>query len=113
MIGIVVNQGFLWFFTEGVGVYYLYSSLISIELSILSNFILNDAFTFGGRRTGNVASRLLKYNLTCIVGSVLNYVSLWLLTDWLHIYYLISNLMGIVIAFAWNYGISFKWVWKK
>jgi dolichol-phosphate mannosyltransferase len=111
-IGIVVNQGLLWFLTEIFGIYYLYSALMSIEMSILSNFILNDHFTFGGEKR-DVASRLLKYNLTCIVGSVLNYILLWVFTDLLHVYYLISNLLGIVIAFAWNYSVSVKWVWKK
>jgi dolichol-phosphate mannosyltransferase len=111
-IGIVVNQGLLWFLTEIFGIYYLYSALMSIEMSILSNFILNDHFTFGGEKR-DVTSRLLKYNLTCIVGSVLNYILLWVFTDLLHVYYLISNLLGIVIAFAWNYSVSVKWVWKK
>ena len=44
--GLVVNEGFLWFFTEFVGFYYLISSLIAIEASIISNFFLNNYWTF-------------------------------------------------------------------
>ena len=45
--GVVVNVGFLFFLTERFGLYYLLSGLIGIEASIISNFFLNDLWTFG------------------------------------------------------------------
>ena len=113
--GILVNQGLLWLLTEVLGLYYLYSSLVSIEASILSNFVFNDLWTFRDKRAASspLVIRLLKYNLLCAVGSSFNYLILWFFTDILHFYYLVSNLFGIAAAVAWNYTISLNWAWVK
>ena len=113
--GVVVNQGLLWLLTDRIGMYYLYSALISIESSIISNFILNDIWTFRDIRSlaGSVFHRFIKYNILCIAGAALNYVILWSLTDFAHLNYLISNLCGIAAAATWNYLISLKWAWAR
>jgi len=113
--GTFVNLGLLWLLTDVFGIYYLHSALISIEASIMSNFILNDSWTFKDIKLlgGSVLHRFLKYNLLCLAGSLLNYLVLWLLTDFAHFNYLISNLFGIVVAFTWNYLVSLKWAWSR
>jgi dolichol-phosphate mannosyltransferase len=113
--GVLVNEGILWLLTEFGILPYYYSSLIGIEASIISNFMLNDYFTFSDRRAGNTRSffyRLLKFNLTCAAGAAIQYGILRLFTDVFHVYYLISNLVGIALAFIWNYTLSLVWTWK-
>jgi dolichol-phosphate mannosyltransferase len=113
--GILVNMGLLWLLTEFAGLFYLLSAAISIETSIVSNFILNDFFTFPDRRLPGAKSfftRLLKYHLVSITGLGVNMVVLWFLTDVLGIYYLISELGGIAAATLWNYSLSTWWTWK-
>jgi dolichol-phosphate mannosyltransferase len=113
--GVLVNQGLLWIITEKFGLYYLHSALISIEISILSNFVFNDLWTFGDirRTTNHPFYRFIKYNLLCAVGSLLNYAILWFFTDIMHLYYIISNLFGMVAAISWNYFMSLKWAWSS
>lgn len=113
--GVIVNEGILWILTEFAGIKYYYSSLVAIEASIISNFLLNDRFTFSDRSKGNKASlfsRLLKFNLTCAAGAVIQYGALLLFTEVFGWNYLLSNLIGIVIAFVWNYILSMVWTWK-
>jgi dolichol-phosphate mannosyltransferase len=113
--GVVVNEGVLWLLTEFAGLQYYISSIFAIEASIISNFILNDHFTFSDRRTGKTGSffkRLLKFNLTCAAGAVIQYGFLLLLTEVAGLNYLLSNLIGIIIAFIWNYVLSLIWTWK-
>jgi dolichol-phosphate mannosyltransferase len=113
--GILVNMGLLWLLTEVAGLFYLLSAAISIETSIVSNFILNDFFTFPDRRLPGAKSfflRLVKYNLLCVAGLGVNMGVLWLLTDVLGIYYLLSQLVGIAAATLWNYILSTWWAWK-
>jgi len=113
--GILVNEGILWLLTEFGGLRYYISSLFAIEASIISNFILNDYFTFADRRTGKSRSfwaRLLKFNATCAAGAAIQYGILVLLTSVFGINYLISNLIGILVAFVWNYTLSLVWTWK-
>ena len=113
--GIGVNQGLLYILHSYYAIHLPISSIISIESSIISNFTLNNIFTFrnqsvpGARR---VMVRLLKFNLTCLVGLGINVGILLLLTNVFGIHYLISNLCGITIAFLWNYILSTWWTWS-
>ena len=113
--GILVNEGLLWLFTDGVGLFYLYSAMVSLEASIISNFTLNNLWTFKDRRLAgnNIFIRLLKYNIACLIGIGLNLFILWLLTENLGMHYLISNLFGIIVAAVWNYSASAKWIWMR
>lgn len=113
--GVLVNMGLLWLLTEAAGLPYLLSSAISIETAIISNFTLNDFFTFPDRRSPTIRSslnRLLKFNLVCLGGLAINLGVLWLLTDIFGVYYLISNLVGIAVAVLWNYTINTWWTWR-
>ena len=113
--GIVVNQGLLWLLTEFGGLQYYISAIFAIEASIISNFVLNDYFTFADRRTGRGKSfvvRLLKFNVTCLAGAGIQYGLLLLFTSVFGIHYLISNLIAIALAFLWNYFMSSWWAWK-
>jgi len=113
--GVLVNMGLLWLLTEVAGLFYLVSAAISIETSIISNFVLNDYFTFRDRRSPQVKSflsRLLKFNLVSLAGLGFNMGVLWLLTEVFGIYYLLSNLCGIAVATLWNYLVNTWWTWK-
>ncbi len=109
--GIFVNEGLLWLLTEFAGLFYLFSSIIAIEISILSNFILNDIWTFKRERKGKFLMRLGKFNLARIFTLIINFGALWILTS-LGLHYLVSNLIGIALATIFAYLISLWWVWK-
>ncbi|MGC9058506.1 MAG: glycosyltransferase [Candidatus Nanoarchaeia archaeon] len=109
--GIAVNEGLLWLLTEFVGLFYLVSSIIAIETSILSNFILNDVWTFRDCRKGNFIKRLIKFNVARIATLAINFGMLFLLTT-LGMHYLLSNLFGIALATIAGYLASVWWVWK-
>jgi putative flippase GtrA len=112
--GIFVNEGLLWFFTEIVGFFYLVSSVIGIEVSIITNFILNELWTFRDRSKGKkgIFGRGVKFNVVSVAGLVINISVLYFCTTFLGIYYLISNLIGICCAFLWNYFVNLGWTWK-
>lgn len=113
--GVFVNMGLLWLLTELAGLFYLLSSAVSIESSIISNFVLNDYFTFPDRRLPTAKSffsRLLKFNLVSLAGLPINIGVLWLLTEVFGIYYLLSNLCGIAVATLWKYLANTWWTWK-
>jgi len=113
--GVVVNMGALWLLTRFGGLPYYVSSLFAIELSIISNFALNDYFTFADRRNGNgnsFLSRLLRFNVTCAVGAAIQYGLLLLFTSVFGVHYLISNIIGIAAGTLWNYLVNVSWTWK-
>jgi dolichol-phosphate mannosyltransferase len=113
--GVGVNMGLLWILTEIAGLQYLLSAAIGIETSIITNFLLNDFFTFPDRRYLTVKStlnRLLKFNLVSIAGLAINLGALWLFTEVFGVYYLVSNIFGIALATLWNYGVNTYWTWR-
>lgn len=112
--GTLVNLGILRL-VDSVTNWSGYVALIpGIEVSIITNFLLNDFFTFSDRRVGKTKSffgRLLKYNLIALAGAAINYgVAAGLITVGLNIY--LADFIGIVIAFLWNYFLSTVWAWK-
>ncbi len=117
LTGVFVNEGALKFFTEVSHLYYVYSSILAVEIAIISNFVLNEFWTFRDRSTLrpgmlNRLGRLVKFNLICAVGGILNVVTLWALTDLAGLYYLYSNLIGIGISTIWNYGLNSNITWE-
>jgi dolichol-phosphate mannosyltransferase len=112
LTGVVVNEGLLILFVSG-GAYYVSASAVAIEVSILSNFILNDLWTFRDRRHGHVVTRLLKFNGLMLVGLVVNLAILYFGTDFLNVNYAVSNLVGIAVAFLVRYWLSVKYAWIK
>jgi dolichol-phosphate mannosyltransferase len=112
--GTVVNLGILRLvnaLTDWSG----YIALIpGIEVSIITNFTLNDYFTFGDRRTGNrtFVGRLLRFNLVSLTGAAINYGIAALLSQIVGLNIYLSDFIGIVIGFIWNYLWSNFWTWK-
>ncbi len=112
--GIIMNTGLLFLFTEYAHIYYIISSAFAIETSILTNFILNERWTFVNRECSIQSwwQRLFSYNLLAIGGMVVNMGILFLLTEYVGMYYLLANIIGIITAFTWNYVSNRNITWK-
>ena len=114
--GILVNMGFLWFFTEVVGFYYLLSSVLAIALAMISNFIWNDLWTWHDRGKSGIKAYFIRMFKFCLVSSVAGYIGnlgiLWILTHYFNLYYLISNLFGIAVGTILNYLLNNYWTFK-
>jgi dolichol-phosphate mannosyltransferase len=111
-IGVVVNEGLLFLF-QSAGVYFLLAGAVAIEISILSNFVLNDLWTFKDRRSGNAASRLVKFNILMLAGLVLNLAILYAGVDYFGMTAEVANLVGIAAAFFLRYALSVKYAWMR
>lgn len=44
--GLALNQGLIWFFTEQVGIFYLYSKMLSTCIILVYNFWIRKKFIF-------------------------------------------------------------------
>lgn len=104
----------LWLLAEMAGLYYIVSSLVAVELSILSNFLLNNAWAFQDRSRGVFRfSALVRYNLVCAGAIVGSTTLLYLLTAHLGLYYLLANLLAITVTSVWNFAVNATWTWKQ
>lgn len=110
--GVPVNEG-LVILLVFLRVDLLTAGAVAIEVSILSNFLLNDFWTFRDRRHGHIAVRLVKFNALMLVGLVVNLAILYGGTEYLGVHYAISNLLGIGAASLLRYWMSVKFAWIK
>lgn len=113
--GVGVNMGLLWLLTEYAGLVYLLSAAIAVETSIITNFLLNNFITFRGRNEPGARpffQRLLKFNLISLIGLGINIGLLSLFTEVFGIYYLVSNIIAIIIVTLWNYLLNTWWTWR-
>lgn len=112
--GIFINEGILYLLTEQVGLYYMISAVFAIQSAILNNFTFNHLWTFKDRREESVSilRRLGRFELVSMGGVAANLIILFILTSLFGIYYLISNLIAIVIAFSVNFSGNNLWTWR-
>ena len=114
--GIVVNMGLLWLLTTFAGIPDLVSLACAIEVSIVNNFIWNERWTFGGgegHRTGTTLHRFASFQLVSIGGALINWFLYLFLTRVGGVYWLLANLVAILVAFAWNYLVNRHITWKR
>ncbi len=113
--GVFVDMTVLYLLHDpsGLGWGLTRSKIVAAELAILNNFLWNDRWTFGDisrrQRGGRKrAIRLLKFNILCLMGLVLNVLLLNLLFNSLHINYLVANLLAIAVVTIWNFWMNLK-----
>jgi putative flippase GtrA len=110
--GVAVNEG-VFLLLRNLGLFYLYASALAIEISITTNFFLNDLWTFRDRRSGHMAVRMVKFNALMIFGLIAQLAIVYAVTDYLGIDPAISNLVGIGGAFIIRYFLSIRYTWMR
>lgn len=110
--GIFVNEGFLALFSKVLEIPVAYSSIGAIELSIISNFLLNNFWTWRERTEQPFWKKFLKYHtVTWASSGLVN----WGILQYLHgqgMEELIANLIGIAFGTAFNFILSHYWTFK-
>mgnify|MGYP002631884079 CR=1 FL=1 len=72
--GVVVNLGCLWLF-QRLGLRSSFASAWAIEVSILSNFVVNELWTFREHRhAGSPGGRAVRFQLVSLVGAALQWL---------------------------------------
>ncbi len=111
--GVLVNMGLLFILTRFFSVRLEIASPIAIEVSILTNFTLNNLWTFKKRNTHvPFWTRLFRYHLVTGLAGIVNYVVLLLLVNNFGLHDMLSNLIGILIGTAITYSLNSLWTWN-
>ena len=109
--GMAVNQGMLFFTKEYIHIPVKFAGIIAIETSIITNFLLNNFWTWKESRDNTFLQRLLRYHSVTAVSGVVNYLVLLSLTA-LGIYYILANLIGIGIGMLLNFVFNHIWTFQ-
>jgi putative flippase GtrA len=90
------------------------ASALATEAAIISNFLLNDGWTFrAARRHRPLAQRLLRFNGVALGGMAITAGALAALIRYSHLHLLLANLLAVGAATAWNYLVNSYWTWNE
>lgn len=106
--GTLVNTAVLTVLSRVLHLPLVASSVIAVELAIITDYLLNDRWTFGRRRPS--WRLLMQYNAATSVVLVATPAVLWLLVH-SGVHFLVANLAGIAVGTMLNVTTSTLWVW--
>lgn len=92
----------------------LISSILAVEVAIVCQFLLHERWTFRERpREGWGPLRFLKFNLSSAVSPIIVVVTVNTLTPIFGISPYISNTIGILAGFTWNWTVNTLVIWPQ
>ncbi|HEY9807219.1 MAG TPA: GtrA family protein, partial [Candidatus Obscuribacterales bacterium] len=115
--GLFVDMSVFYLLREGLQLGLTRSNIISVELAIINNFLWNDAWTFADvsrRQQGwrQRLKRLLKFNVICLMGLILNTLIVNALFNFFHTNEYVAKLIAIAVVLFWNFWINLKLSWR-
>ena|SRR5208337_2470909 len=102
--GVVIHLLTLYLLHAVMGLRYAVSLVFAIETAMVSNYILNNQWTFKEHRFFGLQwwKGLANYNLACLLGSAFNLAIGWYLVEkgipWFY-----ASVLGIWVGTSWNY----------
>lgn len=89
------------------------SSVISIETSIIFNFLMHDNWTFKSRsHEGWIILRFLKFNFSSIGSPIIQLSSILIFAKIFGLHEQIGLAVGVVCGLFFNYFVNILWIWK-
>jgi cellulose synthase/poly-beta-1,6-N-acetylglucosamine synthase-like glycosyltransferase len=113
MVGIAVmltGFGLLAAMVELLSVQPTVAKAIEVFISIQLNYVGNRLFTERGRDVGSWWSGLVRNNLTRATTAGVTMGAFWVLTQHLHVYYMVASAISVAGAMAMNYMFHRLWV---
>lgn len=110
-----VQMVLLWAFVEFGELNYLLGALIAIEITIIFQYVLNNAWTFETvKNIGAIAYLvgLLKTNVVRGTAIPIQIGILYVLVAWGNISYLIANVIAIGISGIYRFIFDSMWTWR-
>ena len=102
------------FFTDYLNIFYLLSSVIAYEITIIFGFIVHEYWTFVKvKKIKKPYVRFLKYNIFYFLGLVIHSGFVFMLTNFFELHYLLSQLIAIVVLFLFNFFLIKKITFKN
>ena len=98
----LIDYTVLYILTEFAGIYYLTSSVISFIVSLIFNYILSIYWVFDVTKKQTLKDIVIFVVLSTI-GLGINQVVMYLGSDILHIYYMLTKLVATAIVMVWNF----------
>jgi len=106
------NLIFLYVLTDGLGLWYLFSAILAFIGSFLISFFLQKLWTFQDKDKEQTKRQLILSLLLALLNLAGNTFLMYLLVDFLGIWYMLAQaIVSALIAF-WNYNVFRIFIFK-
>ena len=112
-LGTIINILLLYLLTEKLNMFYIYSAIIAFAFSVSNNFLLNKIWKFNEKIKINIYVKYVKYITISILALVVNIIVLFVLTEYLNFYYIVSQIFAILFAMIINFWGNKIWTFQK
>ncbi len=100
----LIDYGFLFLFTEVFGIHYLISSALSFCISVIYNYILSIFWVFDiDPEKKKTTSTFVVFIVLSVIGLGINQVLMWVGTDLLGIFYMLTKIVVTGIVMVYNF----------
>ena len=101
-LAFLIDYGLLYVLTEFVCIHYLISSVISFTVSLIFNYILSIKWVFDVTKK-QTAKEITIFVILSVIGLGINQVVMYVGSDLLHIYYMLTKIVATAIVMVWNF----------
>lgn len=102
-LAFLVDFGLLVILTELAGIHYLLSATMSFLASLIVNYWLSKVWIFTHSTVKSKTVEFLIFTVIGINGLLINDLLLWLFTNRIGLWYLLSKAIVAVITYFWNF----------
>ena len=103
-IAFIADISMLYLLTEFANCYYLLAAGFAFLLGLTINYLLSIYWVFDYRSINNRTLEFLIFTAIGLVGLVMNEVILFVLTEYLAVYYVFSKVFSTSVIFIFNFG---------
>ena len=114
-IGLIINTIVLEVFVD-IGQHPAVGSALGAQTAIISNFFLNNSWTFKGRRVHGLGliPKFFQFNLASLGGLIIQAGSVAIGTQlWGRDSYRLFYVFGVGVGLMWNYVLYSRVIWKR
>jgi len=111
-VGAVIHLGLLYFLTEFVHIWYMISATLGFTAAVVNNFVWNKYWTFGDRAP-EIPRQFASFFIISVVSLAVNLSVLYVLTEFFGIWYMVAQVVAILVALSNNYLGNKKFTFKQ
>ena len=101
----VTNLALLFVFTHVFGIWYIYSSILSVSVATIVSFVLQKLWTFRNFHIDRVHVQFPLHITLALVNIALNTGILYALVEWAHVWYLLAQVIAGALLACVNYTV--------
>ncbi|MFR5869313.1 MAG: GtrA family protein [Acutalibacteraceae bacterium] len=103
VLAFAIDYGFLYAFTEWLGIHYLISSVLSFSISVIFNYIASVLWVFDVKQETSKTRNFILFIIFSVIGLGINQLVMWLGVESLGLHYMLVKIFATAVVMVWNF----------